>query len=53
MILFGPFHFQWFSDKTFEHLELKSGMLDVYSGRRKRADKIGRPPPTLLIERAR
>src|ERR1700722_20127073 len=51
MILFGAYHSQRFSDKTFERLEIKSGILDINSVLRRKVDGIGRPPLTVLIDR--
>jgi hypothetical protein len=44
MISFGAYHSQGFSDKTFERLEIKSGILDINSALRRKVDGIGGPP---------
>jgi hypothetical protein len=38
MILFDARQIKWISDKTFERLDLKSGIPDIYSAARKSVD---------------
>ena len=48
MISFSASHAQRFSDKAFEHSDSKSGISDINSAVRRKVNKIGGPPPSVL-----